>query len=612
MPAGVRVLRLVALALLLLGTLRLAAVVLHVPLAAYANQYDMARTSACLALWPDVPPLRAAEATRAAPLPHYRRVPELGGDCYRSTAVAVAWLALQLDGLAEAAGWGEPGAFQLRQLGIAYALLLLAIAVALHRSLHGQPRWQLAHATSFALVLADPFNTLYFATLYTEPAALLALYAGAGAILQLALTRRASLASLSLLALVLVALGLSRVQHLLLPLWLVAIVGWAWWRQARGAALPARGASLAIFVLLPVLALAIVLLQLRAQAGEPGIAAANRSNSVTGALLPAAADSTVMTRRLGLPEHCAVLEHANWYMPHGHDVEAVCPELAAMPAWRPAWALLAEPRALVILVGRGLAQTGAWRLPYVGELAGGAFLRLPQPSLADPLRTLSFHGHVVLWLSPLLLALWRSARSWRTAPAPADLLLVLAAGVVAIGWATALLGDGYAELSRHLHLAQNALLLGWAVLLVQLSGRHGRGAMVAALLAPLLALLLSLAWLRLPLAEGVIDVAAAEGAGLRVSGWVLDPSGAQSVQLRIDGQRYAVATAPAADVDAIYPLRSSGATAAQRFSVLLPRAPDAERLSLWSIGRHGQHSEADAVQLGAAAQAHPQRTESIR
>ena len=69
-----------------------------------------------------------------------------------------------------------------------------------------------------------------------------------------------------------------------------------------------------------------------------------------------------------------------------------------------------------------------------------------------------------LWLVPLLWLPLQAARWRRRALAPSELLLVAATAVIALGWTSALLGDGYSELTRHLHLAQNALLLAWVLL----------------------------------------------------------------------------------------------------------------------------------------------------
>lgn len=573
------------------------ALVLHVPLAGYANQYDMARTSACLGLWPDVPAAEQAQATPHAPRAEYRYGGTEGPACYPSTAVVVARAALALDALGESLRGRDARDFDLRQLGLVYALLAAGVALTLHRALRGHRGWQLGHAALFALVLADPFNTLFFNTLYTEAPALLALYGALALLLRLALGARPGPLLLVSFALALLALGFSRVQHLLQPLALVVPAAWLLWPYGRAA----RAAGLGLLLL----ALAVPVLQLRQQQDSPGIAAANRSNAVLAGLLPAAPDPLRMTARLGLPAHCASLEHVSWYLTRGRDVDAECPELARLPLWRIGMALALEPQAALVLTGRGLAQATAWRLPYLGEVAGAAFARAPRASLADVLAARGFVFHAVLWLAPALLLLVRLAPLWRRQDPARDALLLAAVAAAVAGWSSALLGDGYSELTRHLHLAQNAALLGWALLLAWLLAVRVRQHPLRARLRPLAAVLLAVplawGWLRLPLADGIIELARLPDGRLEVSGWALDPSGIQSFLLRMNGVSHPLAPLPATDVARIFPVPGAGSPAVARFRLRLPQQPAADTwVALQVTGGYGQHSDADAVALGAA------------
>lgn len=585
----------IAAVLLAIGLIRLFALVLHAPLAGYANQYDMARSSACLGLWPDLPPAEQAHATPEAPRTDYRYGGATGPGCYHSTAVAVARAALTMDAAGEWLRGRDARDFDLRQLGLLYALLATGIALAVHRSLRRERGWQAGHAALFALVLADPFNTLFFNTLYTEAPALLALYGALALLLRLALGARARPALLLALALALLALGFSRVQHLLQPLLLAAAAAWLLWPRGRGA----RTAGLGLLLL----ALALAVLQLAQQQASPGIAAANRSNAVLAALLPATDAPPRMTARLGLPPRCASLEHVSWYLPRGRDVDAECPELARLPLWRIGAALALEPEALAVLAGRGLAQATAWRLPYLGERADSRFARMSHPSLADALaaRGLVFHG--VLWLAPALLLLLRLGPLWRREDLPRDALLLAAVAVAGAGWSSALLGDGYSELTRHLHLAQNAALLGWALLLAWLLDvRHRPSrAPLRALAAVLLALPLASGLLRLPLAEGIVELARLPDGRVEASGWALDPSGIRSLRLRVDGTALPLPLLPATDVARIFPLSGAHGPAVARFRLGLPaqRTGDAW-VALQVTGGYGQRSDADGLALGAA------------
>ena len=599
---------LLAALLLLAGIVRIGLVVLHVPLAGYANQYDMARTSACLGLWPDVAPEQRALATPEAPLSTYRHGSAAAAACYPSTTVALLAAAIAVDRIGEAIGSDKAREFDLHQFALLQALLLVSIALAMHRRLRRHPSWRSGHAAFFALVLADPFNTLHLATLYTEAAALIALYATLALLLHLALadgetadaqtsSRSVHPAILALLVACLLALGFSRVQHLLLPLALVPVLAFALW--SRG-----RSGRIGVAVLL-VAALLVLLLQGVQQRRSGGIDAANRSNAVLGALLPAATDAEAMTARLGLPPRCASLEHVTWYLRRGRDVAAECPQLASVPLSRIAIALIADPLAMPVLAGRGLAQATAWRLPYLGELAGGNYARLRQPSLADALATRSFALHAWLWLLPPLWLALQSMRWRRRGIAAADLLLTAAVAVIGLGWVSALLGDGYSELTRHLHLAQNALLLAWALLLAHavtlLQRLRGGVRAVAAQAWPLgtaalLAALVAVTLPRLPLAEGVLEARAAGGGQLDLEGWALDPSGVHAVVVRSAGRAHAMELLPAPLVAPLFPLPGGAMPAVVRFSGRVPTPARGERLHLLVTGAHGQSSEADAVQ----------------
>ena len=601
MSGAGRAARWLAVALLLAALLRGLLLVAHAPLAGYANQYDMARSSACVGLWPDLPPGQRAADTPDAPRTDYRYGLDRGDACYPSTAVAVLALALVLDRATEALQGRSARDFDLRQLGALYLLAAAGIAFATHRRLRGHAGWQAGHAVVVLLVLADPFNTLLYNTLYTEAPALLALYGGLALLLHLALGGRASRGFVLLSLLALLALGFSRVQHLLQPLALALPMALLLLRR------DARARRVAVLLLS--VATALPVLQLAHQQASPGIAAANRSNAVLGALLPASDDPLRMAGRLGLAPGCADLEHLTWYLRRGRDAAAECPGLAAVSLPRMAMALLAEPKAAAVLAGRGLAQATAWRLPYLGEQAGLAFGRLPHPSLADLLASRGFPLHALFWIAPALLLLARGPALLRGTAGPRALLLAACVGVSGVCWLSALLGDGYSELTRHLHLAQNAQLLAWALLLgglLQAARRGDARAAVPPLAAAVAALLLGLAWLRLPLAEGVLEVERTADGTLRAHGWALDPSGVHGVALRMDGRRIPLAPRPAPDVARVFPLAAGSAPAVVRFDqVVEPPSGGGGWLSLAVVGGAGQESDADGLRLAGVQRTDP-------
>lgn len=573
-PAAARRWTIATALLVAIAVFRLGAVVLHAPLAGYANQYDMLRTSACIGLWPAGPEVLRAQATPEAPRADYvRGAPDPAG-CYPSTDVALAAVGSALAQAADALGVdGTPG-HSLRAVGLAKAVAWLAILGLLQFALRRHPRVACAHAAFAALVLADPLNTLYFNTLYTETGALLGAWLAVAGIVLCVLPRATLRTALAAVALGGVLLGASRVQHLALPFGF-ALLAWLAIR-ARGATtpMPATPRTLAVALLVGI-ALAATALQVATQQRFASIAGANRQNMLFGALLPAADDPARLAARLALPTACADLAYTSWYRPLGHDVAAECPEAAALSLAHVARVLATEPRVLAVFAARGLVQAAAWRLPYVGELAGGTYTRLgPGPlgatrSLADAVAGSSLAAHALFWLLPLFAGVGATLRLLRSTGAEAQRALDAGAaacsGVVATVWATALVGDGYSEFARHVHLAISAALGGWLLLALSLRLRGPR-VLGDALACTALAAGVVVIGARLPLAVGRTDTPALDAVSrgpIAFDGWVLAPQGAQAVVLAFDGRD--VATQPVRPAPDIAWYFSTGADRAFRF-----------------------------------------------
>ena len=261
-------------------------------------------------------------------------------------------------------------------------------------------------------------------------------------------------------------------QHLLLPLVFVASA----WLVRRARRLPARGALLACLAV----ALGCIALAVAIQSRHPTLGHANRIDTVFGAVLPAAQDPVALRERLGLEPACDELVHTNWYLRRGRDALAECPSIAAVGPGRLARVLATEPRTLAVAFARGLGMSTPWRIPYVGELAGGHHARMApgalglHASIADALAPRGFRFHAVLWLLPVLLGLSAALRLAFPPRRPQeialafDALLATCGAIVALGWASSVLGDGYSELARHLHLAANAALAAWLLALARL------------------------------------------------------------------------------------------------------------------------------------------------
>jgi hypothetical protein len=299
---------------------------------------------------------------------------------------------------------------------------------------------------------------------------------------------------------------------------------------------------------------------------------------------------------------CAELAHVTWYLRRGRDVAAECPEALALGHHHIALALLAEPGTLARVHARALLQSAAWRVPYVGELAGRDAARVePGPfglaaSLAGAIAQLPPLPYLVLWLVPWIgaaLAWPRLALAPRRAGA-SGAVLVASGTLSALVLSTSVMGDGYSELARHAHLGANLALVGWVALLAGALA-HARAALGAAALRVLLpfagAGALALALLQQPLGFGVLSAPAEERVApgrVALAGWVLDAAAPSAVEaLLADGTRVPLTLSPAPDVAPYYPIgavrRFAGELALPAGDAVVPLAIVVRRGSIETV-----------------------------
>jgi hypothetical protein len=570
--------------LLLVGALRLFGLVAAEPLAGYANQYDMIRTAACLGLWPERADGSIESAHPQAPFTRYRRGERQHDACVPSASVALVGLVAGVDRAAERSLGAPDNGVDLREVGLFQAVLLLAIALWLQISLRARPGWQLGQAGFFALVLADPFNTLWLNSLYTEAGALLGAYLGVAGLLAIALEARPSRSAAVALVLGCGLLGASRVQHLLLPFVVLLLAAWVLHR--RGTQRPG------LLVVGTALALAALGFQASVQSGHPKLASANRSDALFGALLPAAVEPGALVAKLGLPQGCVELTHTSWYLQRGRDAVAECPQAFALSQTRLLATLLTEPTTLATALAKGQVLATAWRLPYLGEVAERETARVApgglglQRSLADPIAPLGLRATVFFWLAPLLggvaagLRRLPSRRRRRDASSSLalDALFAFCAAAIGMVWLASVLGDGYSETARHLQLAQNAVLLGWLLLAtasIKGAVSFWRRREAVALSWPLITLATfavagALATLstRLPLAFGALQQPASDSVApgtITLQGRALDARGIERIEARLDGVSAAqLRLAPSVAIAQMFPI--AGAAAGREFS----------------------------------------------
>jgi len=431
--------------------------VLHEPLYAYANSYDQTRYTSCFGFYPDRP--ADVEPQRNSPeAPHakFRFIATGDSMCYWSSDLAFPAIAAAGWRIAEAAGGG--GSHDVRPVALLRWGVLsgLSIAFSLAWLRRGDVRAAIANAGLLALLFADPANTLYLATFYAEPTALMSAYALVAATLLWQGERRTRLRFV-LLALAAFVLATSKIQHLMLPLLLagvVAIVDRMRASQRWRAGALATGA---------VAGCALQVAQLQRQTPMmDAIDQYNRADVLFTALLPFADDPRSMLQGFGIDPACA--RHAGdraWELPE--MPEAMCAGFERFGRGDELRALALHPGIAVRLAGAGIRAMTPWLAGNIGHVEGAVFARAPvaDASLDRVLAASPPLRHALL-LVPLAALAWLARRRAHRGRA-----LVFTALVVVTAGATlavVVLGDGLADVAKQTHLATNALL-AWAIVM---------------------------------------------------------------------------------------------------------------------------------------------------
>lgn len=526
--------------LAVLGLARMAAVVLHEPMLAFANQYDMVRTGACVGLYPDLADGRLDRATPEAPRERYRIAEPVPSACYPGTEALFAAAVVTIQRMR------APGAETFRALRHVGLLKLAAAAVAviiLAVAFWPFPAAALLHGLSVLLVMGDPVVSLWLQTLYAEFPIILGIYLLVGALVAALLRDELSVWHALVACAGIVLTAYAKEQFFLLPAMLLAVA--APWLAAR---------SRAAMVVLALVALSSIAWHALLPRSEE-IARANRANAYLGLILPASADLPATLDALGLPARCADVSGATWYLPRGEDLRRACPEALSLPSTAFVGLAFSEPQTLARAAARVIPSTQNPLLGNLGLVAGRSFASLD----AEPPWTRSLLGFAprmpsTAWLHAVLLALAAALPALvlgvagsRLGPAHAFGAYVLMLGVVvAYSLGATAFGDGLSESARHnlpgfLALAALAIAAPFALALM---GRVGAGVRVAVAIAALVAAALGLLaahWaLRQPLAIGVLDAPHAKEVpreGFVIKGWALDPEGVDEVRIHADGQQ---------------------------------------------------------------------------
>ena len=470
----------IALILLLFawGCFRVFAVTAQTPLVGYANTGDFFRLLACYGLKADTRLDTFDPRVQGAPIPRYVIAGSPVKDaCYLSSQT------LLIDAAMAFSPWfgasSNPNVFELRALGIVSAIALCGIVAALvllyaRVSLSAA----LGLAAAFAVVLSDPFITLYANTFLTEFAAVLFLIPSVALAVYILMARDWSPRILFALALSLLLLGAARLQNLALPFVLVAWLIFVGAAQRQSAARWKIVLGIVVLVVASALALQIQIQQNARPGYMRAVQMVTAADAYYGALLPAMREPLDGLRLLGLPEKCAPYIGKTWYeMQPELDACAVAarelPTAAFLQlGWRDPWMI--TRRATPVL-----DQTRPWIIGRLGQIAGGDFAEI---DLLLPSITWSFtplihaispymYRALAAWLGlcagisaiVLAYACFKPVSRRFVELALAQWLLTLVYLYIVV---TAVLGDGYLDLAKHTLLAKPALLVGGAVGLV--------------------------------------------------------------------------------------------------------------------------------------------------
>lgn len=569
-----------AIVLIWVAATRIFYMVLHDPMYGYANQFDMGRTAACLNFWPDLPGGPRDVAYFAAPIEKHRLVSLPAQGCYPSAEVVLDWAALRLDAVRRLLVGGSD-VIDMRAIGLFKALLLIATACVVSQSFRLRPKVCLTHALILLLVVADPLHTLYLNTLYGEFVAVFGTYAAIAGLAGLVLNAARPAISLSVFACGVLCLAFSRAQHVLLPLFFVLALGAIKLKPMRNQQRHRQGrfAVPLVMIGLALASLCSLAMNLDFVARNPAYHDANRNNMFFGALLPATDNPEAVVRALKLPPACARLANSGYWRMLDRGLKDACPEALAMSPMRLVGVFATEPKALATLFGRGLALSSGWRLRYVGEVAHGDFAQVPvgplgvTASIELIAKQMGFIGFAIFWLAPLAAGVLCGVSlvcAPRIAPDSGDTIdadhaprrvarLVLCALAAVIGsvWVSALLGDGFSELARHVHLGVLAALASWTILLLLLLAAWRRSVLTTAITASLVTVSI-MALGTLPLAVGALaepheDRALASAAAF--AGWIIAPYSIVAVELEQQGRRlHRAPVEPSASLARYYPM----------------------------------------------------------
>jgi hypothetical protein len=478
-----RAIVLILVVLWLAGTLRACLVWMHVPLYAYANSYDQTRYTTCFQIYPDRPESVAPQQNSPqAPYRHYRFIASADPMCYWSSELAFGGMTALIWKTAEMLG-GD-AVHDVRWVGALRWLALLSLSIAFSRAWlrTNNPRAAIANAALVPLLFADPGNTLYLATFYAEPTALLAAYA-LGGMLMLWRDEPRSRVRFALLALAAFALAASKIQHMLLPLALAVVI--VALDRIRLKRTTWRALALSCGALAG-LYFQFVQLQ-RAGPMMDTIRQYNQADVVFTVLVPFADDPRALLAEIGIDPGCAIYSGKRaWQLP---DLpERTCRGLINFSRGKELGVLMRHPAIAAELARQGVLALDPWVAQNIGHVENGEFEKIPAsiPSVGTLLHASRALQLALLGLPLLALVVLLIRPGIRAGGVALEATVLVVVTIVATLGVT-LLGDGLADTAKQGHLATNAALAWFAAGIIMATRRRAsaaRSTSAALLLSP--------------------------------------------------------------------------------------------------------------------------------
>lgn len=437
-----------------LGIFRVFFVVLHSPVLGYANNFDMIRIQSCHQIWPSGSDVDAGARTYEKPLEDYK-FKNIGlGNCYPSSELFFTYLGEYLIKTLQYVSFlDEDNGFSVKIFGVlrGFFICLAAWFFLYYYVLKKNFVLVFFHALFFCLVIADPANTLYLNTFYTEFSALFFCYFSVSMCFLLCNIGEHRSFLIGIFAVSLCGLSLSKPQHIAVPI--IIFIAFLIGSYSRLMKIK----FIVFLVLVSVLGVTAFQAYFRQTSTMFSVNYANATDTFLWTVLPAATDANQAAKILGLPNSCVEHKGKNWYTP-GVQEQHPCPEVLQVSRVRILWLTVNDPHFFITVTRQGLAQLRPWLLQDIGSVGDKnlGFANELIFTFSDWLNKVPQHFFNAIFLMPimtmvlgLVTGLKNKNKTSRSCGFIVFYLLVILSYVI---FYSSLFGDGYADLAKHSHL----------------------------------------------------------------------------------------------------------------------------------------------------------------